>query len=60
MKPNPDQLPETPIKAIVCRKCACRDMRVVYTRQSTMLKAIVRVRECRNCGTRVRTTERIA
>jgi hypothetical protein len=41
---------------LACRKCGCRHFKVVYTRPAP--GAIRRLRECRNCGRRVVTTER--
>ena|GEM_PF-2371025 len=38
-----------------CRSCGCRHLPVVYTRQRGA--TVVRVRECRNCGRRLRTRE---
>lgn len=43
---------------IECRKCGCRDLRVIYTRHRP--KRIVRRRECRHCGKRVTTFEKVA
>lgn len=40
---------------LCCRNCGCDEMPVYYTRQT--LGRILRVRECRNCGRRVRTWE---
>lgn len=40
-----------------CSRCGCRHFVVVYTRRRP--KAIVRRRECRHCGRRVTTRERI-
>jgi len=45
-------------KGIRCRKCHCRDLRVIYTRHYA--NKIVRRRECRHCGTRLTTTERMS
>lgn len=42
-------------KGIACPRCGCRDLRVVTT--VPRLKGIVRYRECRHCGKRLRTTE---
>jgi len=43
----------------VCPKCGCEHFRVVYTRRALGGK-IVRSRECRHCGRRVITYERVA
>jgi len=48
--------PET--KGLSCPKCACRHFEVVYTRPSHGGK-IIRRRECRHCGWRLTTTERV-
>jgi len=45
-------------KGLVCRNCGCRHFFVVYTRPATKGR-IVRRRECRHCGRRSRTTERL-
>jgi transcriptional regulator NrdR family protein len=41
-----------------CSKCGCRHVPVLYTRR--LPGRIVRVRECRCCGRRLRTVERIS
>lgn len=41
---------------ICCPKCGCQHLRVVATRKWVQDK-ILRVRRCRNCGKKVRTTE---
>ena len=43
---------------LVCPKCECRHFRVVYTR-ATPRGRIIRRRECRHCGRRITTSERI-
>jgi hypothetical protein len=45
------------IKGLICRKCGCCDLRVVYTRPAR-IGYIHRLRECRNCGYRFPTFER--
>ena len=45
----------TPTEGIGCPRCGCRHMYVVYTRQRA--KKILRVRECRYCGRRIKTYE---
>jgi hypothetical protein len=42
---------------LCCPECGCRHLPAVYTRQSG--KNRVRVRRCRDCGLRIRTTEKI-
>lgn len=51
---------ETPaeVKGICCPKCGCRHFEVVYTRALRGGK-IMRRRECRHCGRRITTTERM-
>lgn len=41
---------------IVCRKCGCREFRVVYTRRIPV--GIRRLKQCRHCGRRKMTVER--
>jgi len=43
-------------KGLVCRKCGARHFDVVYTRRGHG-NAIIRRRECRNCGQRMSTRE---
>ncbi len=45
-------------RGLRCRKCGCGHFRVVYTRRAAGGR-IVRRRECRHCGTRLTTWERI-
>jgi transcriptional regulator NrdR family protein len=40
---------------IECPRCGCRHLYVVYTRHR--MKKILRVRECRHCGRRIKTYE---
>jgi transcriptional regulator NrdR family protein len=49
--------PEEP-SGLVCSKCGCKHFYVVYTR-ARWGGRIVRRRECRYCGRRVTTTERV-
>lgn len=42
-------------KRIQCRKCGCEHLPVVYVRKRA--EGTVRVRQCRHCGTRLRTRE---
>ena len=44
-------------KGLECRQCGCRDFRVIKTREYWDA-AIRRIRECRHCGSRMRTVER--
>jgi transcriptional regulator NrdR family protein len=46
------------IRGIRCPRCGCAHFRVIYTRR-TIGGRIVRRRECRHCGRRVTTSERI-
>jgi transcriptional regulator NrdR family protein len=46
---------DTRTEGIQCPRCGCRHMYVVYTRQRA--KRILRVRECRYCGRRLKTYE---
>jgi len=45
-------------RGLCCRKCGCRDLRVIYTRRIGGAR-LQRRRECRYCGTRMTTSERI-
>jgi transcriptional regulator NrdR family protein len=45
-------------KGLVCPNCGCRHFYVVYTRPRA--EKIVRRKECRHCGRRVTTTERVS
>jgi transcriptional regulator NrdR family protein len=54
-EPQSDQIE----RGLRCRKCGCGHFRVVYTRRAAGGR-IVRRRECRHCGTRLTTWERIA
>jgi DNA-directed RNA polymerase subunit RPC12/RpoP len=44
-------------KGIRCPACGCRDLHVVNT--IVQLGRIIRYRQCRHCGKRIRTKERI-
>lgn len=46
-------------RGLVCPKCGCAHFRVIYTRRALGGK-VVRNRECRHCGRRVITHERVA
>lgn len=48
--------PEAP-RGLVCSECGCDHFEVIWT--DRQVRKIVRRRECRNCGKRIRTTERI-
>ena len=50
--PNADQ------RGLVCRHCGCKHFRVIYTRPAWGGR-ILRRRECRHCGRRMTTWERI-
>jgi transcriptional regulator NrdR family protein len=56
--PKPAERPEER-RGLVCPKCGCEHFRVIYTRRVLGGK-IVRRRECRHCGRRVITYERVA
>jgi transcriptional regulator NrdR family protein len=45
-------------RGLECPRCGCRHFYVVYTRPRA--GKIVRRKECRHCGRRVTTTERVA
>lgn len=45
-------------KRLVCRRCGCAHLRVVYTRRGAGRKRIRR-RECRHCGACVTTWEEL-
>ncbi|MCC7204401.1 MAG: hypothetical protein IT441_04930 [Phycisphaeraceae bacterium] len=61
---NPEPMVPRPLhlsadtRGLVCSKCGCRDLRVVYTR--ARLSYILRLRQCRHCGRRVTTREQAA
>lgn len=44
---------------IECRECGCRHFFVIYTR-AVSERRIMRRRECRHCGWRITTYERVA
>jgi len=46
-------------RGLRCPKCGCAHFRVIYTRRAWGGK-LVRRRECRHCGRRVTTTERVS
>lgn len=55
---NGTKTPKTPLEAspgLECPRCGGTWFRVVYTRPN--VRAIVRRRECRHCGRRIRTRE---
>ncbi|HMN97417.1 MAG TPA: hypothetical protein PKC43_06325 [Phycisphaerales bacterium] len=54
-RPSPPSTDRPP--GLECAKCGCRHWEVVYTVQRT--RFIQRRRECRHCGHRVTTRERI-
>lgn len=57
-EPKPTEKPDER-RGLACPKCGCEHFRVVYTRRALGGK-IVRSRECRHCGRRVITYERVA
>lgn len=52
-----DQKSDPEPKGLVCPNCGCRHFYVVYTRPRA--EKIVRRKECRYCGRRVTTTEKV-
>ncbi|HPY76665.1 MAG TPA: ogr/Delta-like zinc finger family protein [Anaerohalosphaeraceae bacterium] len=48
----------TKTKGIACPKCGCKDWKVTDTRVFSHNK-IRRYRQCRNCGRKIRTVEKI-
>jgi len=50
--------PDAEPKGLACPQCGCRHFFVVYTRRATNGR-IIRRRECRHCGRRISTTERL-
>lgn len=55
---TPDQKPREDDRGLRCRHCGCGHFRVIYTRRAWGGK-LVRRRECRNCGYRLTTWERV-
>lgn len=56
----PQPLPkQAEARGLVCPRCGCQHFRVIYTRRALGGK-VVRSRECRHCGRRVITYERVA
>jgi transcriptional regulator NrdR family protein len=45
-------------RGLECPRCGCRHFRVVYTRAAQGGR-IMRRRECRHCGRRITTSERV-
>lgn len=56
MSSVPANTPEEEPRGLVCRRCGCQHFIVVYTRPAPRGR-IRRRRECRNCRTRITTTE---
>lgn len=54
--PAPAERP--PAEGLACRKCGCAHFRVVYLKR--VPGGVMRVRECRHCGKRMRTRETMA
>lgn len=44
-----------PLRGLECKACGCRMFNVLHTRP--MVGYIIRERECRNCGKKMRTKE---
>ncbi len=51
--------PDRERRGLECPRCGCRHFRVIYTR-SAWGGRIVRRRECRHCGRRITTSERLS
>lgn len=58
MMPDHQQRDAEDDRGLRCRHCGCVHFRVLYTRRAWGGK-LVRRRECRHCGKRVTTAERI-
>lgn len=58
MKAKPPPKQDVKPKGIVCPTCGCCHFEVVYTR-ATPVGTIRRRRQCRHCGRRVTTSERL-
>jgi transcriptional regulator NrdR family protein len=56
-QPQPPKTEEGAKKGIQCARCDCAHFWVLWTRYH--IGKIVRRRECRHCGHRITTTERI-
>jgi DNA-directed RNA polymerase subunit RPC12/RpoP len=56
--PIPQTTPSADQRGLVCRHCGCKHFYVVYTRPAGGGK-LVRRRECRHCGRRVTTWEKM-
>jgi transcriptional regulator NrdR family protein len=58
-QPHPTKpLPAPKPKGLECPSCGCRHFEVLYTR-ATPMGTIRRRRQCRHCGRRVTTSERL-
>jgi hypothetical protein len=55
--PTPAANDDLPM-GLICHRCGCRHFYVVYTRKRPDGR-ILRRRECRHCGTRIMTIEKI-
>ncbi len=44
-------------RGLVCPRCGCRHLPVIYTRHRP--GHVLRMRECRHCGRRIPTRERL-
>jgi len=53
-----EKQPDSELRGLRCRSCGGQRFRVVYTRRAWGRK-VVRRRECRQCGERVTTWERV-
>jgi transcriptional regulator NrdR family protein len=56
--PPPDTVKPAEPRGLICPKCGCTQFDVIYTRARWGGK-VVRRRECRHCGRRITTTERV-
>ena len=61
-QPSPDPTPETELETeapigLECRGCGCRHFLTLETRKRE--KSVMRRRECRHCGRRITTREKV-
>lgn len=53
--PSDSKRPEPKLQGLACPRCGCRHMYTVETRSTP--HRIIRTRECRHCGRRMKTYE---
>jgi len=58
MDTNSPNRPENEQRGLECRECGCKHFRVIYTRPYRGGR-LIRRRECRHCGKRITTWERV-